>query len=335
MTLTRQARVLLRRLGAPKGLEYAAAAAMFYHALFITAVVWVKTASNAVFLAGSDPQNLPFLYMGSALVVAGASIALARPLAKYSALVVARRILPVISILVALAAFATTLEVPGSWDFFTWSAKATVSILLGDGFRIFDVRAGKLRLALSVVWGWLVASSAAPLCHYRGFLNLFSKRRRSAASLGGATLRTMGHHREYSGTVVPKQVAEKARVSAGLHYASAERYPKLLGALVAMLSVLSAVVDYLFRSHYAQASAEEMNRIFGAYNAHAGVIALIFQIFLTRMLLSRIGLFPFYFSFHSDRMRSLGDDGYRTRHAYLHLKGRPKHWLFLRHSCRG
>ena len=69
------------------------------------------------------------------------------------------------------------------------------------------------------------------------------------------------------------------------------------GALVAMLSVLSAVVDYLFRSHYAQASAEEMNRIFGAYNAHAGVIALIFQIFLTRMLLSRIGLFPFYFSF--------------------------------------
>ena len=125
MTLTRQARVLLRRLGAPKGLEYAAAAAMFYHALFITAVVWVKTASNAVFLAGSDPQNLPFLYMGSALVVAGASIALARPLAKYSALVVARRILPVISILVALAAFATTLRCLAVWDFFTWSAKAS------------------------------------------------------------------------------------------------------------------------------------------------------------------------------------------------------------------
>ena len=300
MTLTRQARVLLRRLGAPKGLEYAAAAAMLYHALFITAVVWVKTASNAVFLAGSDPQNLPFLYMGSALVVAGASIALARPLAKYSALVVARRILPVISILVALAAFATTLEVPGSLGLFYLvgeSFTTVVSILFwATVSEVFDVRAGKLLIGF--IGGMGMAGSIVGGALVQKFSGVFEPIFQAYAAallllVAWPLLRTMGRHREYSGTVVPKQVAEKARVSAGLHYASAERYPKLLGALVAMLSVLSAVVDYLFRSHYAQASAEEMNRIFGAYNAHAGVIALIFQIFLTRMLLSRIGLFPF------------------------------------------
>ena len=300
MTLTRHARVFIRRLGAPKGLEYAAAAAMLYHALFITGVVWVKTASNAVFLAGSDPKRLPFLYMGSALVVAAASIVLARPLAKYSALVVARRILPLISGIVALSAFTTTLGIPGSLAFFYLvgeSFTTVISILFwATVSEVFDVRAGKrligfiggMGMAGSIVGGALVQNLS-------GFFAPIFQAYAAAVLLLMAwpLLRTMGHHREHQGTVVPKQVAEKARISAGLHYASAERYPKLLGALVAMLSVLSAVVDYLFRSHYAQASADEMNRIFGAYNAHAGIVALIFQVFLTRMLLSRIGLFPF------------------------------------------
>ena len=61
-----------------------------------------------------------------------------------------------------------------------------------------------------------------------------------------------------------------------------------------VLSLLSALVDYLFRSAVAaERDVAGMNAIFGAYNADAGFIALAFQLVLTRALLNRLGLFPF------------------------------------------
>lgn len=300
MDMVRPFRLLMRRLGAPRGLEYAAAAAMVFHALFIIGVVWVKTASNAIFLAGSAPSNLPLLYMGSAMVVAGTSVFLARPLAKYSALVVGRRAVPAAALVVTLSAFATSLEIPGSLGLFYLvgeSYTTVISILFWAMIsEIFDVRAGKrligfiggMGMAGSILGGvfvqWL-SGTFHPITQAYGAALLLL--------LAVPLLRAMGHHREVQGTVVPKRVGGEAKIAAGLHYASAERYPKLLGGLVAMLSVLSAIVDYLFRSHYAEASAQDMNRIFGAYNTHAGIIALVFQVFLTRAMLSRVGLFPY------------------------------------------
>ena len=96
------------------------------------------------------------------------------------------------------------------------------------------------------------------------------------------------------GTMVPRTTGGQARINAGVLYTRAERYPKLLGALVVSLSLLSALIDYLFRTAVANVSdAEEMNAIFGAYNADAGLIALFFQLILSRYLLGGWACFHF------------------------------------------
>ena len=273
---------------------------MAFFSLFIGGVVGVKSASNALFLShGNSARFLPALYVLSAGAVAFGSYLLARPLARYSSYSVGRLVLRGSAIVLLLLALGSLAGLPGA-DALLYISGETYTTLLsilfwGTFSEVFDLRTSKkvvgiigaAGMAGSVVGGILVEHGS------RGIDPAYQVVVAALVLIAAQPLfRLIG--RVDAGTIVPRKTGGKARINAGLHYARAERYPKLLGALVVGLSLLSALVDFLFRSAIAaKEDAEGMNAIFGAYNADAGMIALVFQLFLSRYLLARMGLFPF------------------------------------------
>ena len=289
----------MRRLGVPKNQEWSALAAMAFFALFIGGVVATKAASNALFLSENDPRVLPALYVLSAGAVAFGSYLLAQPLARYSAYSVGRKLLRVTSVvLVALGGLAL-FDLPGVEPLLYVVAETYTTILSilfwGTLSEVFDLRTSKRMLGIigaagmagSVIGGAAVSQLSGGIhpavqVVIAGLLLWASQ----------PVFRIIG--RGAGGTMVPRTTGGQARINAGMLYTRAERYPKLLGTLVVALSLLSALVDYLFRSAVADVrDVEEMNALFGAYNADAGLIALVFQLVLSRYLLGRMGLFPF------------------------------------------
>ena len=292
-------RLLVRRLGVPKNQEWAALASMLFFAVFLAGVVGVKAAANALFLSNHSAQTLPALYVLSAGSVAFGSYMLARPLAHYSAYAVGKYALRISAFcLIAVGAMAWV-DLPGVQPVLYILGETYTTLLSilfwGTLSEVFDLRTSKRVLGIigaagmagSVIGGAAVeqlsmAIHPASQVVAAGFLLL----------LAIPVFRLIG--RSSGATAVPRKTGGKARINAGLHYTRAERYPKLLGALVVSLSLLSAMVDFLFRSAVAnQRDVAEMNALFGSYNADAGMIALVFQLFFSRLLLTRMGLFPF------------------------------------------
>jgi HEAT repeat protein len=292
-------RHIIRRLGVPKSLEFAAIAAMIYHAVFIAGVVAVKSGSNALFLGHHRAETLPALYIGTAAAIAVGSFALAQPLARYSAYTVGKVANRVAAVALIVLALLVWLDAPGALPLLYIAGETYTTLLSilfwGTMSEIFDLRTSKrvmgvvgaAGMAGSVIAGTAVAHSAS-------FVDPIVQIVAAGALLLAATPIFARIGRSQERTMIPKHTGGQARVAAGLHYARAERYPKLLGALVVLLSLLSALVDFLFRS--AAAAAETvagMNEMFANYNADAGVIALVFQLFLSSYLLQHMGLFRF------------------------------------------
>ena len=289
----------MRRLGVPKNQEWSALASMAFFALFIGGVVGTKAASNALFLSQHDPRVLPALYVLSAGAVAFGSYLLAQPLARYSAYSVGRQALRVSAVVLTVLGGVAYFETPGIEPLLYVVGETYTTILSilfwGTLSEVFDLRTSKRML------GIIGASGMAGSILGGAAVSLFSGGVHPSVQVVIAGLllfasqplfRVIG--RGAGGTMVPRTTGGQARINAGVLYTRAERYPKLLGALVVSLSLLSALIDYLFRSAVANVrDAEGMNALFGAYNVDAGIIALLFQLFLSRVLLSRMGLFPF------------------------------------------
>ena len=272
---------------------------MAFFALFIGGVVGTKAASNALFLSQNDPRVLPALYVLSAGAVAFGSYLLAQPLARFSAYSVGRRALRFSAVILIVLGGVAYLGLPGVEPILYVVGETYTTILSilfwGTLSEVFDLRTSKRML------GIIGASGMAGSVLGGAAVSVFAGGLHPAVQVVFAGLllwssqplfRIIG--RGSGGTMVPRTTGGQARINAGMLYTRAERYPKLLGALVVSLSLLSALIDYLFRTAVANVSdAEEMNAIFGAYNADAGLIALFFQLMLSRYLLGRMGLFPF------------------------------------------
>ena len=223
---------------------------MAFFALFIGGVVGVKSASNALFLSRHDARVLPALYVLSAAAVAFGSYLMAQPLARFSAYSVGRHVLRGSAlVLVGLGVLATT-DLPGVHALLYVSGETYTTLLSilfwGTLAEVFDLRTSKRMLGMigaagmagSVIGGAIV-SNLSSLIHpaiqviAAGFI----------LAAAYPVFRIIG--RGAGGTMIPRTTGGQARINAGLHYTRAERYPKLLGALVVALSLLSALVHLL------------------------------------------------------------------------------------------
>lgn len=266
-----------------------------FNFVFVASVTALKSATNALYLARRDPQDLPYLYLGTALVVTVVTFILGRRLAGLSAKPLLREGLFTASGILLLLSTLAAIDYRPALGLLYVSGEAYATALavlfwarLGE---VFDVRAGKrvfglvaaLGMAGAVVGGLLVKLLAGVVpsvtwCFVAAVVLL------PLQLLIGAK-RTPGSVRR-----------ERAPFLDGLKFAVLRRYPRAVAFLVLLLSVQTAAIDYVFRTgtyRFEQGNEASMAALFGILNAVVGVFAILFQFALTARLLSRFGVFVY------------------------------------------
>jgi AAA family ATP:ADP antiporter len=251
----------------------------------------VKSVSSALFLSRFGSAPLPWIYIGSALVVTAASFTLVRPLAALGP----QRTLYGLSIgagvaLLLLAALINLHRpaVYGILYVFSEAYATTLSVVLwatlGEAFGPREQRSAFAFISAVSMAGVLiggVATRAVPLLVPQSL----------ALGVAGIALVLAPRWLKLAGTEI--KIKERD-YRAGLGYLKSDAYPRYVFAFVFLVSVLSAGSDYLFRQRATAALGEDaLTRLFGDLNAAVGVFALLFQLFITPRLLGRLGLFAF------------------------------------------
>jgi len=270
--------------------------AAIFNFLFVAGVTGLKSATNALYLARRGPEDFPWLYLGTALIVTLITFFYGRKLAQVSARYVLRRSVAVwASVLFALALLAL-FRVRFSYGilYVTGEAFATsLSILywarLGE---VFDVRAAKrvtgaiaaTGMAGAVVGGLVVAAlvkaNVPPIvwCFITPILVVTTRPLLGSKQAPGSMRRDRITFRD------------------GLRYSAETKFPLRIGALVLFFAVHAAAIDFVFRSgthRFEQGNEGEMAAMFGVLNAVVGVLSILFQAFLTHKLLKRLGVFTY------------------------------------------
>jgi hypothetical protein len=269
-------------------------AGTFYFA-FVAGVTAFKSATNALFLARRDPTDLPYLYLSTALVITGVTVALGRQLARMPAKPVLRQgVLWVAGLLLALSVLAALDVRPALGALYVaGEAYATaISVLLWARLgEVFDVRSAKR------VFGAIAAAGMAGAVIGGMSVKLFAHVVPSAgwcffAAVSLLVVRPLLGRGVGGGQIHRK----KLPVTEGLTYAVKDRYPRGVALLVLLLAVQTAAVDYAFRTRAVVLEGGDeaaLASLFGVLNAVVGVGAIVFQFGLTRPLLSRLGVFAF------------------------------------------
>ena len=85
-----------------------------------------------------------------------------------------------------------------------------------------------------------------------------------------------------------------ARMQTGASYLRHRPYPRYVAAFALLSSMVAACVDFVFRVHAStQLDETQLATLFGDLNAVIGGVTIAYQIFLTRRVLRRGGLFVF------------------------------------------
>lgn len=269
--------------------------AAIFNFVFVASVTALKSATNALYLARRDPEGLPYLYLGTALVVTVVTFILGRRLAGLSAKPLLREGLFTSSGVLLLLSTLAAIDYRPALGLLYVSGEAYATALavlfwarLGE---VFDVRAGKRVFGLvaavgmaGAVLGGLLVKALAELvpsvtwCFVAAVVLL-------PLQLLIGSKRTPGSVRR-----------ERAPFLEGLKFAVLRRYPRAVAGLILLLSVQTAAIDYVFRtSTFRQEAGNEasMAALFGILNAVVGVLAIAFQFALTARLLSRFGVFVY------------------------------------------
>ncbi len=270
------------------------AAAFFFS--FVAGVTTFKSATNALFLSRSDPTQLPYLYLATALVVTVVTIGLGRQLSKYPAKPVLRGSVLISSGLLfglsVLAAFDVrqilgVLYVAG--EVYATAISVLFWARLGE---VFDVRSAKRVFGViaaagmaGAVLGGVSVNLLAGIMPAVGWclfaaISLIVVRPLLGRGQGGA----------------PKVRRKRLSLLDGYAYAAKDRYPRGVAILVVLLAMQTAAVDYAFRTGAVLSVAGDeaaLTSLFGSLNAVVGVGAILFQTTVTRPLLSRLGVFAF------------------------------------------
>lgn len=290
---------MLERIASLYGLSVVQArsmvrAAAFFFA-FVAGVTTFKSATNALFLARSDPTNLPYLYLATAAVITVVTVGLGRQLASQPAKPVLRNGVLLTAALIFGLSLLAAFDVRRSLGVLYVAGEAYATALnvlfwarLGE---VFDVRSAKKVFGVIAAAG--MAGATLGGLAVRGFAGLVP----SVAWCFFAAV-TLVAIRPLLGRGQGVAATQRKRLSLtdGLAYAARDRYPRGVAVLVLLLAVQTAAVDYAFRTGAVLSEAGDeaaLAGLFGSLNAVVGVGAILFQTTLTRPLLSRLGVFAF------------------------------------------
>lgn len=277
------------------------ALAASYQLAFVATVVVVKSAAGAVVVARLPASALPPLYIASALIT-GVSAWLSARFDRGGT-----RHLPGPALLLAGAALAllaaaaqagAVAAIVGLYLFGEAFATLVAIRFWGAASELFDPRAG--RRIFGLLGGAGMAGSIAA-----GLFTQLAGGRLGAMGLVPAALVLMAAcvaaslamrrevHAGARAAPQPDRVSHREEVRALLRR---DRYPRMLAALMLLLSALTALADYVFRiaAHEATAGDEaKLTSLFGALNLWGGVIAVVFQFAAAGRILERFGVFRY------------------------------------------
>lgn len=269
------------------------ARAALFHAVLVGAVAVVKSAANALFIANLPASWLASLYVVVAAVVTVVTVLLAGPLARrapgqllrvsawsLAALVVGLGVaaragaqpLVLASLYVAAEVYATVLSVLFWTTISTWfdarAARDSYAIISAGGMAGSMVGGVLVRALVSLAGS---GGAAAIAC----VLPLFALPLLRGA--GGEALRPSG-----------------AKMQTGASYLRHRPYPRYVAAFGLLSAMVAACVDFVFRVQASSRLDEtQLATLFGDLNAVIGAVTIAYQIFLTRTVLRRGGLFVF------------------------------------------
>ncbi len=267
--------------------------------LFVAAVSTVKAAANGLFLASFTASRLPWMYVlvppsvAVTLLIAmvvpprvrlsaglgGAAVALA-------GLFILQPAYPsAVSMALYLfgEAMATTLSVVFWEELGALVDSRTAKRLFGPiaAFGMMGSVAGGLFVRYgSLAFGTRLllpfAAGALALAMFAAGALRWSRGQEEILSARGGAL---------DGVIGPKTWA------AGLELVLTRRYPMLVATLTLLLSVLTVVVDFLFRAKAQSLLHDDaLTSVFGSVSMVSGGISVLFQLFLSGYLLTRLDI---------------------------------------------
>jgi ATP/ADP translocase/HEAT repeat protein len=292
---TRRGRLLDVRPG-----EWPRTIALFGHLFVVIAtLIILKSVSSALFLKRLDPASLPYLYIGSAVVVSAVVALSTRFIDR-----VPRRVLILVTTLVFVASIGLfwiwLRRHSGNWVYpalYLWvEVYGTVMTIqfwtfAGDlltgmqGRRLFGF-VGAGGVVGSILGGALVSATADPLGSENmlllaGALLLGIPPFLVLAARGGLPpARTLSRD--------PNEPTGRAAAD----YLRANRYPWVLAGIAFATAVGTTLIDYQFKIFAAEAAHTDasLTKFFGQYNLVGGVVSLLLQLFVTGVVLNRVGI---------------------------------------------
>lgn len=264
-----------------------------YAFVFTFGVTVVKSVASALFLSRLGSAPLPWIYIGSALLVTLASFALVRPLAKLGPGQVLQRLSLLAGVALLALAGALNLRHPGVYAalyVFSEAYATTLSVglwaTLGETFGPREQRSAFAFVSAVSMGGVLVGGLAT-----RAVPDFVPQQVALFICALGLVLAPRWLLTVFADVATGAKAKDYRQ---GLRYLGSDSYPRYVFVLVFLTSVLTAGCDYLFRERAGAALGEaSLTRFFGDLNAAVGVFALVFQLFITPRLLQRIGLFAF------------------------------------------
>ncbi|MFN2432806.1 MAG: cyclic nucleotide-binding domain-containing protein [Gemmatimonadota bacterium] len=281
--------------------EWPRVLALFGHLLLVIAtLIILKSVASALFLKRLEPDLLPLLYIGSAVVVSvgislttrfiervprralivGTTLTFAAILGAFwffTDVAQADVVYPVLYLWVELFVTVMTTQFwTFAGDLFTGRQGRRLFGLVGAGGVVGSILGGGLVTTLATTIG------SEELLLVAGGLLLGIPPLVFVATRGGhAPARP--HRRAKNERTIRDSVA----------YFRAHRYPWLLAGIAFATVVATTVIDYQFKILAEEASGTEdsLSRFLGQYNLVAGVLSLLLQLFVTSFLLGRLGVF--------------------------------------------
>jgi len=271
-------------------------AAAFYF-FFVAHVVMVKSATNALFLSRHNPQHLPYLYILVAILVATIVVFAARQLAdprlRMLRLLSLTGVAGTLVVGWALLRFDVAAVSPALYLFEEVAATALNIQFWSVAGDIFDPQEGKRVFGILTGGGMTGSIFGGLFVHQAGM------------TIGTVNLLMTGAAMLLVCVVLARDLAKHiGRADAlgermmtlrqGFHYVVTDKYPRTFGLLMLLSMVLTAFVDFFFRTS-ARAFLEEdqLAVLFGDLNAYVGIISVVFLFTLSGRILRTMGIFRY------------------------------------------
>ncbi len=268
---------------------------------FVFGVTVVKSAGNAAYLSRRSPEELPWLYMATAAVVALVSLGAGRLFLAHAPRGLLRQGGLVFGGLIASSAFLSAAAVPWALPALYVSTEAAATALavafwawLGDAF---DPRVAKRvlgRIGAAGMAGAIAGGVAVQVATWLRIPPLLSCV--AASGLFVVAGFVVGRAPRLAAAPGPRVLGAAPIGNSPARRALGTRLALGLALLTLALSVETAAVDYVFRLGASRALGfDELSlaALFGQLHVAVGLVALVVQSLFTRTLLERLGVFVY------------------------------------------